>query len=155
MIRATAAAVFACLVLAAAPAAAADRIEAGPLAAAAAAAGHDLDEVPVDAEWTNAHRMASRDGKTVNLLFGSYAVLQGLDMYSTVVARNRGAREANPLMNTGYAQAASLKAATSLATYFATRAMVRKNRKAAVITVAILNGVTGAIALNNLKNARR
>lgn len=76
-------------------------------------------------------------------------------MYSTIVARSRGAREVNPLMDTGHTQAAALKAATSAATYFATRAMARKSKKGAVVMMAVLNGVTGAVVLNNMKNARR
>jgi hypothetical protein len=58
-------------------------------------------------------------------------------------------------MNTGYAQAATFKAVTTAVTYFATQRIAKKNRKAAIVTLAILNGVTGAVVLNNMKNARR
>ena len=149
MIRAAARLIFACfLVAAAAPVASAQQFEIGPTTVAALAEPATL----ADAPWMHDQQP---NGKTLNLLFGSYSVLQGLDMYSTIAARSRGAREVNPLMDTGHTQAAALKAATSVATYFATRAMGRKSKKGAVVMMAVLNGVTGAVVLTNMKNAVR
>ena len=96
-----------------------------------------------------------RNGRTLNIMFGSYGALQGLDMYSTDLARRNGAYEANPLMNAGSTRATAMKAATSALTYFTVRSIAKKNKKAAVVTMAILNGVTGAVVVNNLRNARR
>lgn len=92
---------------------------------------------------------------SVKGLFGSYAVLQGLDIYSTSVALRRGAREANPLMRTSVGQAVAFKAAMNLTTYYVVNKMSRNNRKGAIVTMVILNGVTAAVVANNMKNARR
>jgi hypothetical protein len=92
---------------------------------------------------------------TVKALFGSYAVLQGLDLYSTSVALKAGAREANPLMQRSTGQAVAIKAALGVTTYYMVNKMSKKNRKGAIVTMAILNGVTAAVVANNLKNSRR
>jgi hypothetical protein len=39
--------------------------------------------------------------------------------------------------------------------FVAVRAMEKKNRKAAIVTMIALNAVTGAIVMNNMNNARR
>jgi hypothetical protein len=93
--------------------------------------------------------------KSVKGLFGSYAALQGLDIYSTSAALRRGAREANPLMRTSMKQAIAFKAAMNLTTYYVVNKMSRNNRKAAIVTMVILNGVTAAVVANNMRNARR
>ncbi len=93
--------------------------------------------------------------KSIKALYGSYAVLQGLDMYSTSVALRAGAREANPLMQTSMGHAIGLKAVMGLTTYYAVNKMSKKNRKGAMVTMVILNGVTAAVVANNLKNSRR
>jgi hypothetical protein len=93
--------------------------------------------------------------KSLKVLYGSYAALQGLDVYSTAVALKAGAREANPLMDTNTGSAIGLKAAMSLTTYYAVNKLGKKNRKGAVVVMAILNGVTAAVVANNLKNSRR
>jgi hypothetical protein len=92
---------------------------------------------------------------SVNVLYVSYGALQGLDMYSTVVARQRGAVEGNAMMNTGFTRAAAFKAAMSVSTILAARAMAKKNRKAAIITMMALNSVAAVVVANNLRNARR
>ena len=54
----------------------------------------------------------------INALYASYGVLQGLDMYSTVTARQHGAVEANPMMAGSYSRGAAVKvlmAATTIA----------------------------------------
>ena len=159
MIRAAAGFVLVCLTFAVAtPATATERAEAttGTTTAAMPA----LDGAPAtlaNAPWMRDHGMPgqARTGKTLNVLFASYGVLQGLDMYSTIAARNHGAREVNPLLNTGYTEAFAVKAALTAVTYVTTRAMGKKNKKAAVVTMMILNGVTAAVVANNLKNAGR
>ena len=102
-------------------------------------------------------RVESRrpSSKTVNVLAASYGVLQGLDMYSTVIARSRGAREVNPLMNTGYAQASVLKAVMTTTTILATKRLEKRNKKAAVATLVAMNVVTGIVVSTNFKNAQR
>lgn len=114
----------------------------------------DLATAPAPAldSWAYERPSSSPALKT---LIASYSVLQGLDMYSTSVALRAGAREANPVMNRGLAQATALKAVMGLTTYYAVNRLSKKNRKAAVVTMAILNGVTAAVVANNMRNSRR
>lgn len=91
----------------------------------------------------------------VKALYGSYGALQGLDMYSTFVARQRGAVEANPLMNTGFTRAAAFKALMGASTLMTVKAIEKKSKKAAIITMIALNSVTAVVVANNVRNARR
>ena len=88
-------------------------------------------------------------------LFGAYSALSALDMYSTIQARNNGARELNPLLNTDYAQATLTKALFTATTVMGVRAMAKKNKKAATVTMIVINIVSAAVVVNNFKNARR
>lgn len=104
-------------------------------------------------EW--AQDKAPQSSSAVKALYGSYGVMQGLDMYSTIVARQRGAVEANPLMKTGFTRAAGFKALMGASTMLAVKAIEKKNKKAAIITMIALNSVTAVVVANNVRNARR
>ena len=91
----------------------------------------------------------------VKTLLVTYGAVQGLDMASTMKARNRGAVEANPLMQGGYGKGLAVKAALGAVSVFAVRAIEKKSRKAAVITMIAMNVGTAAVVANNLRNARR
>jgi hypothetical protein len=97
---------------------------------------------------------AGTSSTAVRTLFVTYGVVQGLDMASTMAARNRGAVEANPLMQGSYGKGIAMKAAMGAVTIFAVRAIEKKSRKAAVITMIALNVGTAAIIANNLRVAR-
>jgi uncharacterized protein DUF5658 len=94
----------------------------------------------------------------VTTLYGSLGALQALDLYSTRRALNGGAREANPLVERAGAGSATMLAVKALSTatsiYFTERAW-KKNRKGAVVMMAVVNAVTAAVVVNNLRNARR
>lgn len=92
---------------------------------------------------------------SVKALYATYGVLQGLDMYSTAAARRNGAREANPMMNTGFAQAGALKTVMTAATVIAVKNLEKKNKKAAVVTLIAINATTALVVANNMKNAAR
>jgi len=91
----------------------------------------------------------------INALYASYGVLQGLDMYSTVTARQHGAVEANPMMAGSYSRGAAVKVLMAATTIAAVRVIEKKNKKAAAIALIAMNGVTAAVVVNNMKNARR
>jgi hypothetical protein len=93
--------------------------------------------------------------RSLRALYGSYFALQGADVYSTVVARRTGAREVNPVMEGTVGQALAVKAIAGLTTYYAINRMAKTNRKAAIVTLAILNGITAAVVANNIKTASR
>jgi len=93
--------------------------------------------------------------KSMKALYASYGVMQGLDMYSTIAARRNGAREVNPIMDTGYAQASLVKGLMAAGTFAAVKKIEKKNKKAAVITMVAMNVATAAVVANNFRNARR
>jgi Domain of unknown function (DUF5658) len=92
--------------------------------------------------------------RSLKVLNTSYGVLQGLDMYSTILARQNGAREVNPMLNTGYAQASLVKGLIATGTFAAVKNLEKKNRKAAIVTMVTLNVVYAAVVANNLRYAR-
>ena len=110
-----------------------------------------LDQASVAKARLEARPSTSR---TMMGLYTSYGILSGLDMYSTVQARNNGARELNPLLNTGYAQATARKAIFTATTILAVRQMAKRHKRAAKVTMVILNVVNAAVVAHNLKNAR-
>jgi hypothetical protein len=129
-------------VLAAIPAAASENRSSG-------AATASVVPVPI-ASWA-AERPVVSPG--LKILFASNAAVHGLDLYSTALARTNGARETNPIMDGGIVRMVGIKAAAGVATYFAVRRMAKQHRKAAIVTMFVLNGVTAAVAVRNLKNA--
>lgn len=104
--------------------------------------------------WAQEARERS-SSKPLTALIGSYAALQGLDMYSTVIARNKGANEVNPVMQGSYAKGAAVKAALSTITMTTVKIMARKNKKAAIVTMIALNVVNAAVVAKNFNNAKR
>jgi hypothetical protein len=98
------------------------------------------------------------DSKVLPVLFGTYAALQVLDVKSTTAAVRNGAVEANPMvgsMSQSTGQFLAYKAATTAVTYAVVKTIEKKSKKAAVVTMVVLNGVTAAVVANNVKNARR
>jgi hypothetical protein len=92
---------------------------------------------------------------TFKTLLATYGVVQGLDMASTMKARNRGAVEANPLMQGSYAKGIAVKAAMGAVTMLAMRGLEKKNKKAAVITMIAMNVGTAMVVANNMRIASR
>lgn len=93
----------------------------------------------------------------ISVMYGTLGVLQALDVYSTRRALRSGGTEVNPLVKPAIGSGAgmlALKAAsTAGAIYFAERAW-KKNRKGAIVMMAVVNGVTAAVVARNLRNAR-
>ena len=106
----------------------------------------------VAAAWA---KEAGGSSAAVRTLYATYGVMQGLDMASTVVARNRGAVEANPMMEGSYARGVAVKAALGAVTMLAVRAIEKKNKKAAVVTMIAMNVATAVVVANNIHNAQR
>jgi hypothetical protein len=91
-------------------------------------------------------------------LYASFGALQAWDVYATSAALRSGAREANPVVrpSTGHAaQTMALKAATTAGTIFFVERLWKQNRVAAVVVLGLINGATTAVAMNNVRNARR
>jgi hypothetical protein len=89
-------------------------------------------------------------------LYVSLAGLQALDIASTHTALKAGAAEANPMM-APFARSplalAAVKGGVTGATIFATEQMWKTNRKAALVTMIVLNATYGAIAAHNYRVA--
>ena len=84
------------------------------------------------------------------ILYGTYGILQGMDLVSTRKALAAGAHETNPSMH-GVGTMLAVKAATGAATiYFAERAW-KKNRIGGIALMAVLNGATAAVVAHNMK----
>jgi hypothetical protein len=112
-------------------------------------------------------RPARRDGQAFGLsarrpgvlpaFYASLAALQIADIYSTRRAIDGGGTEANPLMrkaSTSSGAMLAMKAASTAGAIFFTERAWKKNRKGAVILMAVINGVTAAVVANNVRNAR-
>jgi uncharacterized protein DUF5658 len=127
-------------------------VPATPLAAAVAATPA-LE--PATETWMLDHKVSRPS--TLHVLYGTLGALQALDVYSTRRAMTAGANEINPVVNKASGNQVAMLAVKALSTagaiYFAERAW-KKNRKGAVVLMAIVNGVTGAVVARNLRNAR-
>ena len=100
-------------------------------------------------------RESGGSSATFRTLLATYGVVQGLDMVSTIKARNRGAVEANPLMQGSIGKGLAVKAAMGTVTMLAMQRLEKKSKKAAVITMIAMNVGTAAVIANNLRVARR
>ena len=128
------------------------------VAAPAFAAGKAEPTAPsaaVAAAWAKETQHKAPSSASLKALYGSYGALQTLDMVSTIKARQQGAREANPMMTGSYGQASATKVLLAAATVMGVKAIEKKNKKAAVVTMVALNVATAAVVVNNYKNARQ
>jgi len=90
------------------------------------------------------------------VLYGSYALLQTMDIVSTKRAIAAGAHEANPLAKGGnLGTTIGIKAATGAVTLFAAERLWKKSRTGAVIMMVAANGLSAAVVAHNQRNARR
>jgi hypothetical protein len=90
-------------------------------------------------------------------LYVSLGAVQAWDVYSTSAALKAGAVEGNPLVApiaNNSAGMIAVKFATVATTVFFAERLWRKNRVAAVVMMAGINGVTAAVAMRNVRNAR-
>lgn len=91
----------------------------------------------------------------LSALYGGFMALQVLDGYTTVEARARGAREANPMLGQGGAATVwAVKAATTASTVYFVERIWKKNRVAAILVMAGINSGYAAIAAHNARLAR-
>jgi hypothetical protein len=88
------------------------------------------------------------------LLYAGLVGLQAYDVYSTRTALGRGASEANPLMGGVAGNTAGLVVAKAVSTagiIFISERLWKKNRVAAILTVAVANGIMAGVAMNNAR----
>jgi hypothetical protein len=89
-------------------------------------------------------------------LYVSTAMLQALDVHSTLKGLSRGATEANPVMSgvtSNKAAFIAAKAGVAAATILAARQIAKKNKLAAALTLIGINSVYAAVVSHNYKVA--
>jgi hypothetical protein len=131
-----------------------------PVLTAVEFAAEPLRQAPVFRPRTEAWTSDRQERRPAALpvMYATLGALNALDIYSTRQALAAGAHEANPLMKKASGTAGAMTAVKALSMagtiYFTERAW-KKNRKGAVVMMALINGATAAIAANNLRNAKR
>jgi hypothetical protein len=102
---------------------------------------------PVDVRATRPVRSA-----VLPSLYVSTAVMQALDVHSTLRALDRGAAEGNPLMSgltKNRGAFIATKAAVAAGTIFATRQIGKRNKVAAVATLIAINSAYALVVRHN------
>lgn len=88
------------------------------------------------------------------ILYATLGGLQAYDVYSTHQGLARGAQETNPLMQGIAGNSTSVivaKAVSTALTIAVAEHLWHTNRKAAIVTMIVANGVMGAVAANNAR----
>lgn len=91
-------------------------------------------------------------------LYASTAIMQALDVHSTMRALDHGALEANPLMTgvTGNKAAfVALKAGVAMSTVMMARHMSKRNKVAAIVTLVAINSAYAMVVSHNYRVAGR
>ncbi len=91
-------------------------------------------------------------------LYASTAVMQGLDVHSTLKGLDRGATEMNPLMKDLVKHRGlfiATKALVGVSTIMAAREVGKKNKLAAALTLVAINAAYGYVVNNNYRVARQ
>ena len=111
---------------------------------------------PASEAWT----LDRREGRpsALPVMYAALGALNALDAYSTRRSIGSGAVEANPLMQKPAGSAGTMLAVKAISTagtiFFAERAW-KKNRKGAVVMMALINGTMAAITARNFRNSTR
>lgn len=90
-------------------------------------------------------------------LYASTAVMQALDVHSSLTAFRSGAVEANPLMQgvtKNRAAFMAIKAGVAVSTIMAARHMAKRNKVAAIATLVAINSAYAVVVSHNYKVAR-
>lgn len=100
--------------------------------------------------------VAARPSTTLTALHVSFGALQIMDVLSTVRGINAGLKESHPLMRglAGHPAAmVAIKVGAGATTILLTRRVARKNRVAALITMAAVNSAYAVVVAQNLRAA--
>ena len=165
--RALAAASFATLSIAfsAAPASAQDRLDLGRVDFMSAVANVAAPAARLDLNALEQRSLSlpippvdrPRGSAVLTSLYAATAVMQALDVHSTMKALEAGAVEANPLMsgvtkNRGAFMAT--KAAVAAGTVFAVQRIAKRSKVAAIVTAVAINSAYAMVVRHNYKIAR-
>ena len=116
----------------------------------------DLEQFPM--QVPPVHERRSTSSSLLTSLYVSTAVMQVLDVHSTLLAFKAGAVEGNPLMKdiaNNRGAFVATKAAVAATTILAARQIAKKSRIGAVITMVAVNSAYAMIVRHNYSLARR
>ena len=102
------------------------------------------------------YRKPSQSSQLMLGLYAATAVMQALDIHSTLSAFNAGAVEGNPLMTGVTGNKASfiaMKAAVATGAIFAARGVAKRNKVAAIATLVAINSAYAMVARHNYQVA--
>lgn len=130
-------------------------LSAAVAAATPAASAVRADQLPIRFE-----PQLGRGGSSALMtsLYASTAIMQALDVHSTMRALDHGALEANPLMTgvTGNKAAfVALKAGVAMSTVMMARHMSKRNKVAAIVTLVAINSAYAMVVSHNYRVAGR
>jgi hypothetical protein len=93
--------------------------------------------------------------KALMPLYGTLGILQGLDMHSTMKSIGSGnGSEANPIMEPVVKNSAAflaVKASTTVGVIWMSEKLWRRHRKAAVVSVFVVNAIMAGVVANNYR----
>ena len=113
--------------------------------------------VPAPRPMASSYAPPAKRPAILPALYVTLGGMQAWDAFATNAALKAGAREANPTVapfagNTGALIGA--KAAATVGTIFFAERLWKKNKVAAVVMLAAINGATAAVSMHNMRNAR-
>ena len=114
---------------------------------------------PVQAprSMTAAHVPQAKRPAIIPALYVTLGAVQAWDAFATNAALKAGAREANPTVAPFASNPGALigaKAAATAGTIFFAERLWKKNKVAAVVMLAAINGATAAVSMHNMRNSR-
>ena len=116
----------------------------------------DLEQFPAPVQPLMLRRQSS-PAVLMKSMYATTAVMQALDLHSTLQAFKAGAVEGNPLMagiTKNRVAFVATKAAVAASTMFAARQIAKRSKVGAVITMVAVNSAYAMIVRHNYKLAR-
>jgi hypothetical protein len=121
--------------------------------------GNDFSVPPPVSTASGPTRLQSDGPGVVLPMYVSFAILQALDIHSTMTALNRGgAHESNPLMADVVDKPVAfvtLKAATGAGIIYLTERVRKRSRTGAIVMMAAFNSIYATIVAHNYRLATR
>jgi hypothetical protein len=114
----------------------------------------ELEQGPIQIAPVN---RSSGSSATLKSLYASTAIMQGLDVHSTMAVLKHGGGEANPLMGglvTNKAAFIGVKAAVAAGTIMAAHQIGKRNKVAAVVMLVAINSAYAFVVQHNYRVAR-
>jgi hypothetical protein len=125
-----------------------------PFSAPASPEASPVTATDAATRFVSADPLPTRRPPSLPVLYGSFAVLQALDIHSTLSAVHAGGHESNPAVKGLVGQPAAfvaVKVAASVGTVSLTERLWKKHRTAAVVLMVVVNGTYATIVASNYR----